>query len=74
MPKATCRKFYYRVTLTTKKGITGTFLGEVAADLDETARRKIIQKELKDGGRVRKLFPTEDLAPREGEWYKRVYQ
>jgi hypothetical protein len=73
MAKATCRKFYYRVTLTTKTGKTGTFLAEVAANLDETARRTVIEKEASAGSRVRKVMPTQDLKPSEGEWYKRCY-
>lgn len=67
------RKFVYRVKVVLKDRQDGTFLAEVSADLDETARRKIVSKEMEAGGRVVSIQQTQDRTEQPGDWRKRSY-
>jgi hypothetical protein len=67
-------RFLYRVTVTNSQGRTGTFVAEATANLDETARRKIVAIELKAGNQVRSIVSTSDRAKKNGDWAKRSYK
>jgi hypothetical protein len=67
-------RFLYRVTIVNSQGKTGTFVGEVVSSHDETARRKIVAIELKNGNRVKSITATTDRVKRPGEWIKRSYK
>lgn len=67
-------KFLYRVTVTNSQGKTGTFIAEATANLDESARRKIVASELKAGSQVRSIVSTSDHSKQPGDWMKRSYR
>jgi hypothetical protein len=67
-------RFLYRVTVTNTLGKTGTFVAEATANLDETARRKIVAIEMKNGNQVRSIVVTDDRSKKPGDWLKRSYK
>ena len=66
-------RFLYRVTLRNAAGEQGTFLAEVNADLDETARRRVVAHEMNLGSIVKQIRRTNDKTVRRGDWFKRRY-
>jgi hypothetical protein len=67
-------RFLYRVTIVNSQGKTGTFIGEIVSSHDETARRKIVAIELKNGNRVKRIEATADRSKLPGDWIKRSYK
>lgn len=58
--KRKIQTYLYRVTIIDKRTKTKKFLAEIKSDLDETARRKLIDKVQKESGRVISIIRTSD--------------
>jgi len=74
MPMPAIKRYSYRVKMKNKSGDIGEFVADSHADIDETARRKIIAAELKIGNCVMLVTPTTDRTKKPGDWSRRSYK